>query len=227
MFCMALGLAIVGLLVLAAVRPAGLASYARVMMGHGLGTDALLLGHQALLLPNQALFVLVPSMGGCVGLHGADFWYPIVCPGHLPRLEDGIPLYVNPSGHGFIGFLSPSPSRSMPIAYALFMLVPLVATVWTGRAIRSVASDPAVWIGTVIGAGAVFAVCVGVGSWLASITLTNASPPQPSSVTLGATILPTVLIALAWGLGGGVIGGLLPRRQDAVPAAPPPSPTSV
>ena len=225
MFCVALGLALVGLLVLAAVRPAGLAAYARVMMGHGPGTDALLLGHQALLLPNQALSVLVPSMGGCVGVHGTSFWYPIVCPGHLPRLEDAtIPIYVNLSDPD-IGF---SLSRSMPIGYALFLLVPLVAAVWVGRAIRSVASDARAWIRIVIGAGAVFAVCAGVGSWFAGITLRNASPPQPSSVTLGAKVLPTALIALAWGLGGGAIGGLLSRRQDAVdPAGPPPSPTSV
>lgn len=221
MFCVALGLALVGLLVLAAARPAGLAAYARVMMGHGLGTDALLLGHQVLLLPNQALLVLVPSMGGCVGLHGTTFWQPIVCPGHLPRLEDAFIPYANPS----VRF--PSLSRSMPIAYALFLLVPLAATIWTGRAIRSVASDPHVWIRIVIGAGAVFAVCTGIGSWFAGITLPSASAPQSSGVTLGGRILPSALIALAWGLGGGVIGGLSSRRQDAVDPAEPPSPTSV
>jgi hypothetical protein len=225
MFCVALGLALVGLLVLAAVRPAGLAAYARLMMGHGVGTDVLLLGHQALLLPNQALFVLVPSMGGCVGLHGPDFWYPIVCPGHLPWLEHAfIPLYVNPSGPE-IGF--PSLSRAMPSAYALFLLVPLAATIWVGRAIRSLASDPHLWIRVVIGTGVVFAVCTGIGSWAAGLTLINSSAPQPSGVTLGARLLPTALIALAWGVGGGVIGGLSARGQDAVDPAEPPSPTSV
>ena len=222
MFCVALGLALVGLLVLATVRPAGLATYARAMMGHGLGTDVLLLGHQALLLPNQSLFVLVPSMGGCVGVHGTDFWYPLVCPGHLTRLEDAfIPPFANPSVP-VVG--TPFPSRSLPIAYALFLLAPLVATVWTGRAIRR-AADVQTWSRALIGAGAVFAVCVGVGSWLAGITVRNTSPPQ--SITFGVRVLPTVLIALAWGLGGGAIGGLLARRQGAVdPVGPPPNPTS-
>ena len=224
MFCVALGLALVGLLVLAAARPTGLADYSRVMMGHGPGTDALLLGHQALLLPNQALFVLVPSMGGCVGLHGPTSSYPIVCPGHLPRLE-GLMLAAPADASVALPSLL---SRSMPIAYALFLVVPMAATIWAGRAIRSVASDPSVWIRIVFGAGAVFAVCTGIGSWLAGITLPSASAPRSSSVTLGARLLPTVLIALAWGLGGGVMGGLLVRRQDAVdPAEPPPSPTSV
>ena len=224
MFCVALGLALVGLLVLAAVRPAGLAAYARVMLGQGLGTDALLLGHQALLLPNQALFVLVPSMGGCVGLHGPTSSYPIVCPGHLPRLES----LMLPAPANAAVALPSLLSRSMPLPYALLLLVPLVATSWTGRAIRSASSDPQVWIRIVIGAGVVFAVCTGIGSWFARITLPSASAPRASSVTLGARILPTVLIALAWGLGGGVIGGLSARRQDAVdPAEPPPSPTSV
>jgi hypothetical protein len=224
MFCVALGVALVGLLVLAAVRPAGLATYARAMMGHGLGTDALLTGHQALLLPNQTLFVLVPSMGGCVGVHGTEFWYPLVCPGQLPRLEDAfIPLSMNPPSP----VVGPSfPSRSVPIAYALFLLVPLVATVWAGRAIRT-AVDAQMWSRAVICAGAVFACCIGVGSWLAGITVRNMSPPRPSSVTLGVRVLPTALIALAWGLGGGAIGGLLARRQGAVdPVGPPPNPTS-
>lgn len=224
MFCVAMGLALVGLLVLAAVRPSGLAAYARAMMGNGLGTDVLLLGHQGMILPNQTLFVLVPSMGGCVGVHGTDFWYPLVCPGHLPRLEDAfIPLSANPSAP----VVGPSfPSRSVPIAYALFLLVPLVATVWTGRAIR-MAADAQAWSRALICAGAVFAGCVGVGSWLAGITLRNMSPPQRSSVTLGVRVLPTALIALAWGLGGGAIGGMLARNQGAVdPVGPPPNPTS-
>jgi hypothetical protein len=113
----------------------------------------------------------------------------------------------------------------VPIAYGLFLLVPLVATVWAGRAIRT-AVDAQTWSRAVICAGAVFAGCVGVGSWLAGITVMSTSPPR-SSVTLGVLILPTALIALAWGLGGGAIGGLLARRQGAVdPVGPPPNPTS-
>ena len=224
MFCVSLGLALVGLLVLASVRPAGLAAYARVMIGHGFGTDALLLGHQALLLPNQALLVLVPSMGGCVGLHGPTYSYPIVCPGHLPRLEALMRAAPANASVALPSLLS----RSMPVPYALFLLVPLAATMLIGHAIRSEASDPGVWIRSLIGAGVVVAICVGIGSWFAGITLPSASAPRSSSVTLGARILPTTVIALAWGLGGGVMGGLLPRRQDAVdPDEPPPSPTSV
>jgi hypothetical protein len=224
MFSVALGLALVGLLLLAAVRPAGLAAYARVILGNGPGTDALLLGHQALLLPNQALFVLAPSMGGCVGLHGPTYSYPIVCPGHLPRLD----RLILPAPANASVALPSLLSRSMPLPYALFLVVPLAATIWTGRAIRSLASDPHMLIRIVIVAGVLFAVCTGIGSWFAGVTLPSASSPRSSSVTLGARLLPTALIALAWGIGGGLIGGLSARRQDALdPAEPPPSPTSV
>ena len=223
MFCLALGFSLVGLLVLASVRPAGLATYVRALIGHGLGTDALLVGHQALLLPNQALFVLVPSMGGCVGLHGATSWDPIACLGHLPRLEDAyLLLSAETSGPG----AQPSSlSRAMPTAYLLFLFVPLAATAWVGRTIRSSTRDVNRWTTALIATGVVFAICTGVGSWFAGITVEDASAPQPASATLGVRILPTALIALAWGVGGGAIGALLPRRQDAVPLVPP-RPTS-
>ena len=66
----ALGLAAIGVLVLAAVRPQGTTDYARVVSSNGPRVAALLLGHHALLLPNQSFFVLAPSMGGCTELEG-------------------------------------------------------------------------------------------------------------------------------------------------------------
>ena len=52
------GSAAVGVLVLAAVRPQGLATYTRVVSSNGPRPPLLLLGHHALVLPNQSFFVL-------------------------------------------------------------------------------------------------------------------------------------------------------------------------
>ena len=82
----ALGLAAIGMLVLAAGRPQGTASYARAVSSNGPRVAALLLGHHALLLPNQSFFVLAPSMGGCTELSGPKASIPLLCPGRLPNL---------------------------------------------------------------------------------------------------------------------------------------------
>ena len=69
----ALGLAAIGVLVLAAVRPQGTADYARAVSSNGPRVAALLLGHHALLLPNQSFFVLGAVDGRVhVELEGTD-----------------------------------------------------------------------------------------------------------------------------------------------------------
>ena len=88
MLLAALGLAAVGVLLLAAVRPQGLATYSRVVSANGPRSAVLLVGHHALLLPNQSFLVVAPSMGGCTSLSGPGGTVPLVCPGTLPALDD-------------------------------------------------------------------------------------------------------------------------------------------
>ena len=67
-FLWASALSVVGLLVFASLRPEGLERYAAEVWSRGPQRAALYPGHQGLLAPNQAMWVLAPSMGGCVSL---------------------------------------------------------------------------------------------------------------------------------------------------------------
>ena len=237
MLLAALGLAAVGILLLAAVRPQGLATYARVVSADGARSASLLVGHHALVLPNQSFLVVAPSMGGCTSLSGPGGSAPLVCPGTLPAPDD--PALV-PSVARADDALSPDPpTRSMPPGYWAFLLVPAIATVgagrWAGRTWRGPSGGRERALRGA-GAGVVFAALVGVGTWMASVdvglTLNGTSPP--ASFTLGASPLETALLALVWGVIGGVLGAWSLGDQDEgtpVPVEPdepvPPSPTSV
>jgi hypothetical protein len=228
----ALGLAAVGVLVLAAVRPEGTAGYARAVSSNGPRTAALLLGHHALLVPNQSFFVLAPSMGGCTELSGPRASIPLLCPGRLPKLDppdvlDDIARVdeAQPAGG--------TADRPMPAGYWMFVLVPAVATFSGGRSAGGSGARESLVRGA--GAGVVFAVLVGVGSWLASaeLSLHGAETLGTTALTLGPRPLPTALLALAWGVVGGALGAWTRRQDDGtpVPVEPdepvPPSPTSV
>ena len=85
------------------------------------------------------------------------------------------------------------------------------------------------------GAGVMFAVLVGVGTWLASAELVvhGAEGTGTRALTLGPRPVPTALLALAWGVVGGALGAWTRRQEEGtpVPVEPdepvPPSPTSV
>jgi hypothetical protein len=236
----ALGLAVVGILVLAAARPQGSAEYARVVSANGPRVALLLLGHHALLLPDQSFLVLAPSMGGCTRLAGSSGTIPWLCPGHLPVLSSAAVLDDIARVGGVSTTSSGSnPTRTMPAGYAAFILVPALATLAAGWYAGAGTSEPfglheALARGT--GAGVVFAVLVGVGSWMAGVSLTlHASDGSViTGLTLGPRPAPTALLAFVWGVAGGMLGASI-RRQDGgtpEPVAPdepavPPNPTSV
>jgi hypothetical protein len=236
----ALGLAAIGVLMLAAVRPQGTATYARIVSSNGPRVALLLLGHHALLLPNQSLFVLGPSMGGCTELMGPDTTVPLICEGRLavlasPALLDDIARVVGGSGPTTTGTI---PDRPMPAGYWAFVLVPAFATLAAGRYAGAglpghVRLREALIRGA--GAGVVFAVLVGVGTWMAGAAL-NVRTVDGSgtvSLTLGPRPAPTALLALAWGMVGGALGASIRRQEEGTPvpvepeAPVPPKPTSV
>ena len=65
--------------------------------------------------------------------------------------------------------------------------------------------------------GVVFAVLVAVGSWLASVSAALSSPvggiPANASVLIGPVVGTAGLLALAWGVLGGAVGGWLGGRE--------------
>jgi hypothetical protein len=235
MFASSLILALVGVLVLAALRPAGLSAYAHAVAAGGIRRAALLLAHHALLLPNQSIDVLAPSMLGCTGFRGAGTWLPLLCAGRLPafgplgwRAAVAVVLSeVSSAGAGRV------PTGPMAAGYALFLFVPIASCLYGGWWVRSrIDSKSSRTVGTagavaVFAAAAVFAGLVYVGSWAAGISEVSAIGRTRSAVTLGPRPVPTALLALAWGVVGGAAGALLWRPQEAEPPEPPPSPTSV
>ncbi|MEO8422944.1 MAG: hypothetical protein ABI595_03420 [Actinomycetota bacterium] len=235
----ALGLAAIGVLVLAAVRPQGTATYARMVSSNGPRVASLLLGHHALLLPNQSFFVLGPSMGGCTDLMGSERTIPLLCPGRLPSLEPyAIAADIARVGGEDPTTIAPITDRSMPAGYWAFVLVPAIAALAAGRyAGTGVSGSRRVREALVRGAGAgvVFALLVGVGTWIASATLfvRPADGSDAVSLTLGPRLIPTFLLALVWGVVGGALGASIVRQEEGTPvpvepdAPVPPNPTSV
>jgi hypothetical protein len=233
----ALGLAVIGVLMLAAARPQGLATYTRAVSADGSRVAMLILGHHALLLPDQSFLVLAPSMGGCTSLRGPVATLSLICPGTLPLLDPPTLLDDLARVRDRGSTSAPPASRSMPAGYWAFVLVPLLATLAAGRWVAARVDGVTARLGRAVGTGVVFAALVGVGTWMANVDVVvgRANTAGTSSFTLGARPVPTALLALAWGVLGGSVGALtLGRRQvegTPEPVEPddpaPPSPTSV
>ena len=198
-FVAAMGLSLVGLLVLGAIYPNGTAGYARFVSGHGhLGPLTFVL--QLLALPNHAVLILAPAMGGCDGL-GVG--------GHISRLLC-IQKFAAPTLATFISQAAPGSEPSTysatPWVFWLFLLVPLSATLaggrWAGMDQRWLARAA---LGS--GAGLVFAGMVAVACWAATAEARLSSENGPISLSLGPAIGATIGLALAWGVLGGALGG--------------------
>jgi hypothetical protein len=224
----ALGLAVVGVMVLAAARPEGSAAYAQAVSSNGPRVALLLLGHHALVLPDQSFMVLAPSMGGCTELVGSRATIRLICPGRLPASGSTAVL----DDLAFVGGARsvsgrPAPGRPMPAGYWAFVLVPALATLAAGRYAGAGTRGHVGWRGAVMrgaGAGVVFAILVGTGTWLASVTLwvRAADGSTTTSFVLGPRPLPTAALALAWGVVGGALGASFRRQEEGTPepAAP-------
>src|SRR5439155_21530102 len=120
MFALALLLALVGLFVAGATQPdspiAGLtpstAHYFRGVYQDGVDKGTVVLAHHVLLLPNEAMWTLVPSMGGCIGAGGQNFSTTLLCYWRYPTGVSGIESLTG---------LSPQPptleTKAVPIGY--------------------------------------------------------------------------------------------------------------
>jgi hypothetical protein len=193
----AIVLAVVGLVVLAALRPDGAAAYWRAVTAGGSVRAAVVVGHQALLLPNQSIFLLAPAMGSCdVMTVGADR-RDLLCLGREP---------VAGQLSGLFGG-NPNAGDSMPAVFFLFVAVPATAVVLGGRrAGRASARRERPLVG--VGAGLVFAILVTATAAAATISLVlrPTGTTAGGGVTIGPELPALTLAALAWGVAGGVIG---------------------
>jgi hypothetical protein len=209
MFVLSLTLAFVGFLALAAVEVGPTGAYAREMQSEG-RVGVLSVTHHLLLLPNQSLWILAPSMGGSTTLSFGPGGRSEVAIGRgkpdpeaIEAADRGVPGPTGPLGGG----------------YYLFLLVPAVATVLGGRRAGRAGSDVIRRLGFGAGAGVVFAFLVAAGEWAS-----DAAIPIPAlgwaPVSIRAAMPSTALLALGWGVLGGMLGALT-APIGAAPAAQP------
>jgi len=239
MFMLGIVLSFVGLLVLAVVHPDATKAYFRVVSEPPEDETALIIGHHVLVLPNQSLWVLVPAMGGCDGVHGTGVSSTFLCYWKYPEQ-----VSVSVGGGPPDSVLSGLPQAqtefgTVPIGYFLFLLVPAISVLLGGRhAVRKRASFRYEAIAVGAAAGVAFGILVAAGSWFGSLSAgvsgNMAGIASNVSVRIGPDVVIGGLIALVWGIVGGGIGGgwagrELPARASlgapsgsAAPPGPPP-----
>jgi hypothetical protein len=208
-FALGLLLSIVGVLVLASVQPWFARAYAAVIGAPDSWRGRVVVGgHAALLLPNQAMWVLVPAMGGCDEAVVDARRTPFLC---LWRVPTTLPVTVAADA-GIVG-VEPT-YRPPPRGYLAFLLLPLVATVVGG--IRAGHGASSTRNAVVLGAasGLVFAGLVAAAIAFARIDVRATGGFLGDSVVrfaLGPELLRGTGLAAVWGVAGGTVGGALSR----------------
>jgi hypothetical protein len=217
MFGLGLAFAYAGLFVAGVVRPDGAAAlltpttgryYRSVFARPQTGWTVLV--HHVALSPDEALWALVPAMGGCDTLQDGgrrDF----LCYGRYPRrVPENVALASLLGGAPFPGLRF----GRAPWPFFLFLLAPAGAVLLGGMwAIRHL--DGSSWVlGSV--AGAVFALIVVAVGYLARVMLevdTNLAILRSVSYRIGPELVSGGLLALVWGVFGGGLGGLIGARR--------------
>jgi hypothetical protein len=229
MLVASIGLALVGLLVLAALHPAAVRTYAQWHERSG-RTGAIAFVHEALALPNIGVWLVTPSMGGCDVAAGGTRSISLLCPSGV----------VDPSHVSQLEF-----SRiGLPRFAFLFLLVPACAALLGGAVAGRRGRSNADRALRGLGAGVAFAVLAGGAAWMSGVELTSpaSSFGHLDLGRIGPRPWQTAALALLWGIAGGMAGALTlgarvsgaqeedgpPDDGPVEPEEPvPPSPTSV
>jgi hypothetical protein len=201
MFVSAIALAVIGLVLLAGLRPDGAGAYWRGVIASGPARAGIILTHQALLLPNQSLLVLTPEMGACDVASSSAGSTDLLCFGRQPIARTVADI-------GLAGGVPPHDDR-MPAAFFVLVAVPLAAVLWGGALAGRAVPRERRWL---VGAasGVVFGMLFTVGALLATISVSAPGSTIVRGTTSVGPQLPTAaLVALAWGVVGGTIGTML------------------
>jgi hypothetical protein len=159
------------------------------------GPGSALLAHHLALSPNEAIWTFVPAAGACDVIRGSER-ADVLCYGRFPS-------FAMSTGEVAFG--------NAPAGYLAFLLVPAIATIVGGRwagsvSERSGAAPAAVGAAAVVMLGAIVA---------SSITLTYGADPDAvgrgGHLWIGPDPFTGTLVALAWGVIGGALGGATSR----------------
>jgi hypothetical protein len=204
-FWWALGLAFVAFLILAVVQSGATRAYGRAIGSWG-EPGAVVVVHHALLLPNQSALILAVTMGSPVDLTIGD---DVAARASL----GGIDVF------GTYGDVLPDPAPGreeagvdFPGWYVAFLAVPAVAAVLGGRqaGVRVGRAGERAIRGAL--GGVVFALLCTVAVWAAGVVIPLFVGPLGGAPGLSADPTRTAMVALAWGVAGGVMGASLPVR---------------
>ena len=160
------------------------------------GTGLALLAHHLALSPNEAIWTFVPAAGACDVIRGSEH-SDVLCYARFPS-------FAMSSGEVAFG--------SAPPGYLAFLLVPAIATIvggrWAGSGSERSASGSAAVGAT---AGVVFAVVMLGAIVVSSITLSYGTASEAvgrsGHLWIGPDPVTGTLVALAWGVIGGSLGG--------------------
>jgi hypothetical protein len=199
--------------VLAVAQPDAAAAYARLVIRSGPADATAIVAAHALTLPNLAVFTLVPAMGGCDGVYGADSGLDAVCLDRFPR-EPSLDLFTPGSG--------PRPGiADAPRSFLILLLVPAAATTLGGAAAarRARRRDGLERLGVGVGAGATFAILVAAASALAGIRVSGRLFGGTSAgwILYGPDPVWAGILALGWGIVGGAVGATFAGRRTSRP----------
>jgi hypothetical protein len=204
----ALGLLVVGVLVVATLEPTVTRRYADGVTRNG-AVGGVLFGYHVLALPAQSALLLAPASGSCLEIIGDAPMFDL-CPWRL--------VPSGPVGELYL----PKP---LPLSPSLWLLsvVPLIAAMIGGR--RAVTGSPAAGRrapGLGVAAGLMFASLTLVGGWVAAPKLFPFLIPVPQ-VSVHPAWPRTAIAALLWGIVGGGLGAWLATRRYAEPELPRPT----
>jgi hypothetical protein len=197
MFGLGLWLALAGVLVLAAVRSSAATAYVRTLADAG--KPGLVVGaHHLLLLGNQSAFVLSVAGGGEVRVRAGDATVASL------TLEE---LRVDRSGPvgALVGL--EAPAVALGGAFYAFFLLPAIATVLGGRSAGSGWRSARERAERGALAGVVYGALV-VAMAFFSTTVVPVPAGDAPGLTVEPAFVPTAISAFAWGLAGGIVGGL-------------------
>jgi len=213
MLALGLVLSFAGLVLMAPLNPDATRAYLGVF-DRGLGPGVAAVAFTVMVAPNMALLVLSSAMGACLTAAGAvgktTFSYCLLSYSSFPSAEAARGLLAAGQATGKAPRLDlPGP----PVAFFLFVLAPLAAVVVGGvvAARRGGATTRAG--GALAGAlaGVVFAGLVVVAAAIGTARMDLAARigiPR-LAVRAGPDLLQSSLFALAWGVAGGGLGGVL------------------
>jgi hypothetical protein len=221
MFVLGVALSIGGLFVAGVVQADGAAAFltpstarywSAVFDRPDVGITAL--AHHVAVLPNEAMWTLVPAMGGCDVIRG-DADADVLCYGRYPDALRA-PTDAASSGDVLLFGEDVLSFGKLPAGYLAFLLVPALATLLGGRHAVAV-SGRAGRGGLSVGAasGLVFAALVAAGALLSTVVVAYGAAGGGDDarwLLVGPDVLTGAALAAGWGCVGGAVGAATSSR---------------